>query len=362
MVLAKPVAPRNRLYDVDFVDASRGWVVGASGLILATTDGGTTWVKQISGTHGPLRAVAFADTVHGWAAEYPILMGGGDPHVAYATSDGGKTWVEQDAANGMEDFACLDAQHVWAAGGQRILSTNDGGATWSERWSDPLVGLHGIFFLDQMHGWAVGGSESSPGAPGPAVILATSDGGLTWTKQQSGLMYRDFDDIVFADTAHGWVVSKQAGLYSTTDGGATWTKQQVSDTAGFCAVACTDASHVWAVTGQSQWVQSADGGITWQWRKFTHGRDLHGISFGDASHGCVVADAGIIEVTADGGSTWQRKSLGLPLRPLRCQLRGRLARHRRRRVRLHPHHCEWRGSVDEAGLRYDGGTEIGLLP
>jgi len=310
-VWQNPLPQGNRLYDVDFVDASHGWVVGASGLILATTDGGTTWVKQISGTHGPLRAVAFADTLHGWAAEYPILMGGGDPHVAYATSDGGKTWVEQDAASGMEDFACLDAQRVWAAGGQRILSTNDGGATWDERWSDPLTALHGVYFVDAMHGWAVGASSLSPGVSGPAVILTTADGGVTWAKQDSGVMYTAFDDIVFADTTHGWVVGQDAGLYATTDGGATWTKQQVSDTAGFCAVACTDASHVWAVTGQSQWIQSADGGATWEWRHFDHQRDILGVSFSDAEHGCMVCDAGIIDVTADGGSTWQRKSSGV---------------------------------------------------
>ena len=32
-------------------------------------------------------------------------------------------------------------------------------------------------------------------------------------------MYRSFDDVVFADTAHGWVAGQDAGLYATTDAG-----------------------------------------------------------------------------------------------------------------------------------------------
>ena len=35
------------------------------------------------------------------------------------------------------------------------------------------VGLHAIFFLDQMHGWAVGDPSPLPVSPGPPVILAT---------------------------------------------------------------------------------------------------------------------------------------------------------------------------------------------
>jgi photosystem II stability/assembly factor-like uncharacterized protein len=42
---------------VFFADGSTGWMVGESGAIYATTDGGMTWTVQTSGTTAFLRRV-----------------------------------------------------------------------------------------------------------------------------------------------------------------------------------------------------------------------------------------------------------------------------------------------------------------
>jgi photosystem II stability/assembly factor-like uncharacterized protein len=64
------------LYSVAFTDADHGWAVGATyesnftasyGVILATSDGGTTWAAEESGTKDPLNSVSFVDDTHGWA-------------------------------------------------------------------------------------------------------------------------------------------------------------------------------------------------------------------------------------------------------------------------------------------------------
>jgi photosystem II stability/assembly factor-like uncharacterized protein len=301
-VWQNPLPQGGILYDVDFVDATHGWAVGGGGLVLATSDGGATWQKRSSSARGMLHAVAFADTLHGWTAWPPDPWGSGG--AVYATVDGGATWTEQPAARGMEDFACLDAEHVWAAGGNRILYTADGGATWSERWSGP-ADLHAIFFLDATHGWAVGES---------GAILATTDGGLTWSRQDAGVVYGDFADVVFTDTAHGWAVGGHhsydgaPGLYSTSDGGATWRHE---DAGGwFTAIAFSDSLHGCAVAEDGHFATTTDGGASWQWRHFGHNRDLIGVSYGDATHGCIVGAAGLIGVTADAGAIWYRKTTG----------------------------------------------------
>src|SRR2546422_6918429 len=49
------------LYNVKFVDAQTGWVCGQDGLILHTTDGGETWHKQESGINQPIFALSFTD-------------------------------------------------------------------------------------------------------------------------------------------------------------------------------------------------------------------------------------------------------------------------------------------------------------
>jgi photosystem II stability/assembly factor-like uncharacterized protein len=57
-------APRE---PVAFVSDSHGWAVGASSTILATTNGGTTWTAQPSGTSQRLWGVVFVSDSHGWA-------------------------------------------------------------------------------------------------------------------------------------------------------------------------------------------------------------------------------------------------------------------------------------------------------
>ena len=53
-------------HGLDFVDQDRGWVVGDSGKILNTTDGGKSWSIQQSGTLVTLRAVSFPSPSKGW--------------------------------------------------------------------------------------------------------------------------------------------------------------------------------------------------------------------------------------------------------------------------------------------------------
>ncbi len=45
-----PLPQGNTLYSVKYISATVGWAVGDLGTILKTTDGGTTWSSQTSGT------------------------------------------------------------------------------------------------------------------------------------------------------------------------------------------------------------------------------------------------------------------------------------------------------------------------
>ena len=54
------VQSSNWLSDIYFIDENYGWLVGNEGTILKTTDGGTTWVIQKSGTINDLRRISFS--------------------------------------------------------------------------------------------------------------------------------------------------------------------------------------------------------------------------------------------------------------------------------------------------------------
>ncbi|MFC5861773.1 P-loop NTPase fold protein [Acidicapsa dinghuensis] len=78
------------LYGISFSAPNEAWAVGDNGTLIHTTDGGTSWVSQGSGTMEHLRGVSFADKSNGWI----VGTGGTILH----TTDGGTTWKPQESA------------------------------------------------------------------------------------------------------------------------------------------------------------------------------------------------------------------------------------------------------------------------
>ena len=123
------------LNGVSFVDENNGWVVGASGTILHTTNGGRGWSLQFCGTTRNLFSAVFLDASRGW------IVG----------------------ENGT------------------IVKTNDGGATWSAQASGTTNNLNSIFFTDYNTGYAVGDN---------GTILKTSDGGTVGITEKPAVSHR----------------------------------------------------------------------------------------------------------------------------------------------------------------------------
>jgi photosystem II stability/assembly factor-like uncharacterized protein len=118
------------LYDVEFIDAERAWIVGEFGVIFATTDGGQSWVAQQSNIETTLFGVSFADSQNGWAV--------GLEQVMLHTTDGGQSWGEQRTAGrqgfvlGIYDVA-VDGNYGWAIGDSGLLlQSTDAGRTWKQ--------------------------------------------------------------------------------------------------------------------------------------------------------------------------------------------------------------------------------------
>ncbi len=72
------------------VRSTKVWLAGSPGTrVFYTPDAGLSWQVQRTGQNAPLRAIHFADDVHGWAV--------GDFGTILATADGGQTWHRQRA-------------------------------------------------------------------------------------------------------------------------------------------------------------------------------------------------------------------------------------------------------------------------
>ncbi len=136
-------------------------------MILATTSGGSTWTAQTSGTSSELTDVAFADASRGWA----VGAGG----VILATVDGGAHWAPQSAGASftrrLAGVEATDAAHAWAvAEWGNIVATTNGGATWTAQASGTDRDLAGVSFADATHGWICGQF---------GAVLVTTTGGVT---------------------------------------------------------------------------------------------------------------------------------------------------------------------------------------
>lgn len=232
---------------VHFVDADHGWIVGDSGLILQTSDGGRRWQQQLSNSRVNLRSVQFADRENGWAV--------GDKGVLLQSRNAGENWQEQ---RGIPDqsFAALfflDASTGWTVGENGlILHTGNGGDNWREQPSGTAMWLAAIDFVDRQNGWAVGGG----------VIQYTANGGQSWTPL-SGFPPIKFTALDFIDQHYGWVVASRGEILLTSDGGRTW---QVQDGVAnpLAAVQFADAENGWAVGSGGTILQTTNGGRAWQ--------------------------------------------------------------------------------------------------
>ncbi len=63
-----------KAYDVAMIDQNTGWIVGDSGLIFHTTNGGTIWTEQTTTVGSALPAVDFINDQTGWVAGHFILL------------------------------------------------------------------------------------------------------------------------------------------------------------------------------------------------------------------------------------------------------------------------------------------------
>jgi photosystem II stability/assembly factor-like uncharacterized protein len=69
--------------------------VGFDGTILRSTDGGTSWTLQETGTTAALFAVSFVDANTGWAVGFGIFNSESPISPILHTTDGGASWTHQ---------------------------------------------------------------------------------------------------------------------------------------------------------------------------------------------------------------------------------------------------------------------------
>ncbi len=274
-VAAAPAAP-GEFKAVSAVDANTAYVVGDSGQILKTTDGGVNWRQLSSPITGWMRGVAFPQSANvGWV----IGQGG----YVLRTTDGGASWTQQTLPDGFTgylwDITAWDETRALALGGAgRVYRTTNAGATWrlayapvsfnllsvdygtadavyGSSWDDsfftsadhganwirryPGSGghLYSVSFLDMLRGWMSGSN---------GVLMRTTDAGDNWAFQSSGTG-ADLNQVEMLDPDVGWVVGNGGVIRWTFNGGATWPAQTSPTLDNLLGLDMVDAYDGWAV-------------------------------------------------------------------------------------------------------------------
>lgn len=283
---------------VEFIDHMTGWAVGGwSGFfggsrhaVYRTRDGGANWSVAVLDAPGTLSSLSFVDAQNGWSTDGSVLC----------STDSGANWSVR--LEGLEDFPSggwtydcvlfVDKSHGWAVGargdytGRRPLMsrTSDGGMTWSSVGDLPsgASALSAVDFVDESRGWAVGDD---------GTVLTTSNGGITWSAQRSGIA-SNLSAVSFVDSYRGWAVGDDGIILATKDGGATWTTEESGTREPLHSVYFLNADHGWACGAKGTIVAYGAGGSG---MSFT---DIESSPHRAAIEG--LAEAGIVDGFTDG--------------------------------------------------------------
>jgi len=107
---------------VYFIDSNTGYYGGNEGAILKTTDGGTSWAPQTSGTKNSLTAACFTDVNTGYIV--------GENGTILKTINGGTTWkaLSSGTTDYLNSIIFTNAQTGYVIGSSgTILKTITGG-------------------------------------------------------------------------------------------------------------------------------------------------------------------------------------------------------------------------------------------
>lgn len=279
------------LYSIYILDSNTIYIVGGSGTILKTTNGGNNWIIINLGISSTLRSVYFLNLNTGFIS--------GDNHIFIKTTNGGINWnnslLNHTRATDIIFFNSLTGYIACSEFNffpQSIVSkTTDGGLSWYDvnSWTEDWWGL---YFCDLNNGYSCGFNS----------IHKTTNGGVSWFDIGTNTYFDVIFNFLNKDTGYissnGTINGPPYSIRKTYDGGGSWVNIYQSNNpyvAGYFVNCLT------GYIAGSNILKTTNGGINWytQWNLFYAG--LFRMKFLNQQTGFAIGNNGIILKTTNGG-------------------------------------------------------------
>lgn len=249
------------LYTVFFINANTGWIGGADGAILKTTNGGVTWAAQsIPSTTTTVFCIRFINETLG--------------------------------------FLCT--------GNGRIYKTINGGLDWVDKYYVASTPLLDIYFTDASNGTVVGGPTF-----GDAMYFKTADGGETWTPHT--VTESQFNSVYFLTPSVGFITSAGGDIIKTDNNGQNWNQVFYNSSGTVFTLQFVNSLTGFATGPYSTFIKTNNGGATWTSSRINPMPEssIYGLYFVSELKGWVACQGGYICNTTDGGTSWTQQTTNI---------------------------------------------------
>lgn len=232
-------------------------------------------------------------------------------------------WKKQPAGTmaWLHGIFFLDQNRGWAVGSKgTLLATLDGGNSWQVKPSPSTDVLRDIYFIDDQNGWLVCEKNvydlKEKDEP-RTYLMQTTNGGEDWKRVNINGVDVDIRllRVVFSRGGRGWIFGEAGAIYTTRDGGANWTRLISPTRHLLLGGVFIDDDRGWLVGAGATIIQTADGGDTWHVSRLPRATEnavrFTATSFVDNRLGWAVGSGGSIYRTINGGRTWQIQRSGV---------------------------------------------------
>ncbi|MCK9425809.1 MAG: YCF48-related protein [Ignavibacteriaceae bacterium] len=318
------------LSSIFFLDDQKGFVGGGNCSLLRTSNGGTTWIVDSitaipTGT-ASIGSVYFSDNLKGW-----ILASTSAAGWILSTTDGGISWVVNlTTTKTMNKMSFFEANKGIACGkdAATLYYTSDG-INWNLAPTPALGGfnytrsdMRGIYMVTANEAYVVGWG-STVGAQ-PSIHLKTTNGGATWnylTQIESNRTYDNLWNVRFKDVTNGIAIggaSRGSVLVRTSDGGQNWIPIRAPFGSTLNGIEMR-GSKLWISGSSGLLIYSPDFGDTWQLLTPMPSGTIYSMSFPSSLIGYAAGFDGVFHKTTDGGQSWRGGFLNVGLSTLNIQ-------------------------------------------